>query len=156
MALSLAVPASRSSSLWLQLPETAMSKFFTSIQRTWFAWVLDKSFQYHLHHPPDPGSPQRYNIKLAKWVWVLGTLPCIFVQRLCRGFCFPWGIDVEIICILYCIIWSSVLTLGGEGEQSQANQWWSSILWRRCCDNVWSIFWSSSLGINQSMCQSVR
>lgn len=42
-----------------------------------------------------------------KWVWALGTLPCIFVQCLCRGFCFPWGIlDVKIICILYCIIWS--------------------------------------------------
>lgn len=68
---------------------------------------------------PDPGSPQCYNIKLAKWVWVLGTLPGIFVQCLCHGFCFPWGIDVKIICILYCIIWSSVLTLGGRGSKAK-------------------------------------
>lgn len=34
----------RSCSLWLQLPEMAMSKFFTSIQRTWFAWYWINHF----------------------------------------------------------------------------------------------------------------
>lgn len=104
---------------------------------------------------PDPGSPQCYNIKLAKWVWVLGTLPGIFVQCLCHGFCFPWGIDVKIICILYCIIWRSVLTLG-EGGAKPSKPMVILYFVTRCCDNMCGAsFEAAVLGINQSMCQSV-
>lgn len=95
-------------SLWLQLPETAMSKFFTSIQRTWFAWILDISFQYHLHHMPDPLLPSMLENRVGKMGFgPLGAQPHALVQCLCHGFLFSWGIlDVKIIWIFYCIIWN--------------------------------------------------
>ncbi|CAK6446098.1 unnamed protein product [Pipistrellus nathusii] len=86
----------------------------------------------------------------------LRAQPCTLVQCLCYGFCFSWGtLDVKIICIFYCIIWSWASLWGGGGRKTKQTNNGDPLF----CDDAVMIkfeafFETAVLGINQSMCQS--
>lgn len=137
--------------------ETAMSKFFTSIQRTWFAWILDISFQYHLHRMPDPLLP--FNARKSSWQkWGLGSFksPALYsctvsVPWILFFLGYSWCED-NLHTLLYYLELDSHF-----GKKRKAKQTNGDPLF---CDDavrfsLEAFFETAVLGINRSMCQSV-
>lgn len=118
---------------------------------------LDKSFQYHFHHTPDPLFPLMLENQVGKngfWAPQSPALhPCtVSVPWVLFFLGYSWCEDNLHILLYYLELDPH---FGGKKKKSQANQWWSSILWW-CCDNKFKAFFETAvLGINQSMCQSV-